>query len=61
MYSPSVTVKVDSIHVDNEEILTVYLKDGDKWIQVELRVKNNKPEIYCDSIRTIRSFDNWYE
>ena len=65
---PEIVVRkeVDLITVNSGETLTVYLRttkspEGYKVVQIEMRVTDaGNPQIYCDAIKTNKSFDNWY-
>lgn len=62
MLKPFKYISIDFINVNENETLTVYLKDvkDNSYIQVELRVNHDGvSEIFCDGIE-VKSFDMWY-
>ena len=53
--------EINEIRVTKNEFLTVWVQDGDSFIQVELRVTpEGKPEIYTSRLSCVKTFKKWY-
>jgi hypothetical protein len=61
MRKPSLHTEVGKILVDTGEVLTVWLRNGERTQQFELRVTYSGVfEVYTKDDSCVTSFDDWY-